>query len=258
MAEARAGVAAVARRRRRLGRPDPRDHRRDERGDPPARLAIRRTSRDDGPRARRRDRAADRAPRPDGGRGRLRRGRRRRRRRADHRRVRCRDHRGHPARVDLARAVDDRRGAAGRQDRRDRPCPRCAAAGRRRTGRWRHPGPARHARRGPLCRAGPEMAARSGGDGRARRGPGADRRARPGARRLVQLRADRWPRRRRVVVRCPTVRGDRLPSAVRRGHGPLDRLAVDVRRPRLRPPARGRIGRRGGRPSRGRSRVSVC
>ena len=47
-----------------------------------------------------------------------------------------------------------------------------------------------------------------------------------------------------LVDRRPTLRGQRLPPAVGRRDGPLDRLAVDVRRARLRPPSRGRHGRR--------------
>ena len=48
------------------------------------------------------------------------------------------------------------------------------------------------------------------------------------------------PATRDLVAGCPPVRGDRLPPAVGRRDGPLDRLAVDVRRARLRLPARAR------------------
>ena len=50
---------------------------------------------------------------------------------------------GHPARLDLARPVDDRGGHAGRADRRDRPRARRPRRRRRRPGRRRDPGPLR-------------------------------------------------------------------------------------------------------------------
>ena len=80
---------------------------------------------------------------------------------------------------------------------------------------------------------------------------------RPGPRRLVQLRAGRRGRPRRLVARRPPLRGHRLPSPVGRRDGPLDRLAVDVRRARLRLPAGTRGGRGDGRAAGRRSPAST-
>ena len=127
--------------------------------------------------------------------------------------------------------------------------------GRRGAGRRRHPVPFRRPRGGPVRRLRPEVAARSGGDGRARRRPRNDRTVHARPRRPFQLRAHRQRRRRRVVDRWPPLRVERLPPPVGRRDGPLDRLAVDVRRARLRPPAGDGAGRAGGRPPRRRSRA---
>ena len=93
------------------------------------------------------------------------------------------------------------------------------------------------------ARRGAEVAARAGGDGCARRRPGRGRASRAVARRLLQLRDGRRDGRRDLVARRPPLRGQRIPSAVGRRDGALDRLVVDVRRARLRPAARPRDGR---------------
>ena len=188
----------------------------------------------------------------------VRRRRRRRRRRPDARRVRGRDHARHPARLDLARPVDDRRGPAGRPDRRRS---RTLAA------RWssstarRPPARSRSASRtsARTLYAVPAQKWLLGPEGMgalvvdpARRSSGST----PALGGWFSFERVGQRRRRRLVARCPAVRGERLPPAVGRRDGPLDRLAVDVRRARLRPPPRDRDGRRGRRPAWPPSRAS--
>ena len=126
--------------------------------------------------------------------------------------------------------------------RRDRSRPRAGRAGRRRrrAGRRRDPVPLRGPRRGPLRASRP----RSGCSGRKawarswsiRR---AVERPHPVAGRLVQLRGGGRRAGRRAGGPTPagsSSAGFHRPSVV--GHGPLDRLAVDVRRARVRPAPR--------------------
>ena len=232
-----------ARHRRRRGRADPRDDRRDERRDAAARLACRRPRGDDGPRARRRRPArctrcatgigVDVAFVDAGDDG------------DDERTLAAFEAAITPDTrlvVDLARPVDDRRGHAGRPDR--GRWPTLAARWSSSTAR-RPPARSRSASTTSARTCTPSRP-RSGCSGPEGMGalvvdPAARRAAHAGARRLVQLRARRtargdaawWPDARRFE-------STRLPPAVGRRDGPLDRLAVDVRRARLRPPARGR------------------
>ena len=206
MAEARAGVAAIVGADVDAVALTHATTDGDEQRHPAPRLAHRWTGRDHRARACRSPRAADRTARPDGHRHRVRRCRGRWRRGADDRGVRCRDHRRHAPRLDLARAVDDRGCHAGRPDRRDRARPRRPCRHRRRPGRRRDPGPLRRPRRRPLRHPRPEMAARPRGDGRPRGRSGTCRRPRPGDRRFAGLRAPRPDGRGDVVVRCAPVR----------------------------------------------------
>ena len=239
MAEARAAVAAVARHRRRGGRADPLDDRRHERRGP---------RRSTGARA-----AGSSRPRPstpaDWGRC-----------------TRCgigpgsrssssmpaamattiepwrpstRRSRRDAARLVVARALDDRRGHADRRHRRPRPRPGRGRHRRRRAGRRRDPVPVRRARRRCLRRSRP----RSGCSGRRAWAPWWSRRRSSSGlspalggwfsfERCGRRRPRRWwaDARRFEIVQLPPP-GDRR-------DGPLDRLAVDVRRARLRLPAR--------------------
>ena len=226
-------------------RPDPLDDRRDERRHASPRLARGRARRDDRARTPGRRRAALRAPGPQRGRADVRRRRRRWRRRPDARRIRGRDHARHPSGLDLARPVDDGGGHAGRTDRRDRARPGRDRRRRRGAGRRRDPVPFRGPRGGPV-RASPPRNGCSGRRGWAPSSPVGPRstRSRPSLGGSYQLRARGQRRRRRLVARRPALRGQRLPPALGRRDGALDRLAVDVRRPRLRPPARDDPGRR--------------
>ena len=147
------------------------------------------------------------------------------------------DHARHEARRALARPVDDRPGHARRPDRRPRPRARRAGARRRCAGGRRDPGERPRPRRRHVRDPGAEVAARAGRPWRALGPTGAVRHHRPELRRLLLVRELRLPRESVGPAGRATVPGHQLPPAVGGRDGPGDRLADDVRRPRLRPRA---------------------
>ena len=221
------------------------DDRRDERGEPPARLAARRPGRDHDPRARRRPRSAVRPAR---------RGTAPRSRSSTSattatttRTIAAFDAAITPGTrlVSLSHVLWTTGAVLPvARDRGARPRPRRARRRRRRPGRRRDPVPVRRPRRrrSTPCRPRSGCSARRGWarswSTRARSSGSS-----PALGGWFSFEAADGTGRRALVARRPPVRGDRLPPAVGRRDGPLDRLAVDVRRARLRLPARAGDGR---------------